>query len=354
MNLSNAMDGFFFTLKAEGYSQATVDLYRFMLTNLSDFLGNREVADIGATDLTRFFAYLRAEYPQTKSNGKPLAGSTLQNHWKAIRRFFRWAEEELGLKSRPDIRLKLPPNNPRAIMPLSEEEVKVLLDGAEYSRDSHTNGRRAFRMKRPTAERDTALIVLLLDTGIRAGEASRLDVKDVDLEAGEIFIAPYGNSKRKTKSRVIPLGKVTRRALWRYISTRPGVEANEPLFLTMAGRRLNTNAIRLLLTDLGRKARVNNAHPHRLRHTFAVEYLRNDGDIFTLQMILGHSTLDMVRNYLQLAKADAKNVHLKSLASGPMAVINVSIWRTNIVTDLLVKFSPTCIFARCLYNKIGI
>jgi integrase/recombinase XerD len=81
-------------------------------------------------------------------------------------------------------------------------------------------------MKRPTAERDTALIVLLLDTGIRSGEAGRLNIKDVDLDTGEIFIVPYGSSQRKTKSRVISLGKVTRRLLWRYLSTRP--EASQP------------------------------------------------------------------------------------------------------------------------------
>lgn len=80
----------------------------------------------------------------------------------------------------------------------------------------------------------------------------------------------------------------------------------------MAGRRMTNSAIRLLLTDLGRKAGIKNAHLHRLRHTFAVEYLRNEGDIFTLQMILGRSSLDMVRNYLQLAKADAKNAHRRA------------------------------------------
>jgi hypothetical protein len=80
---------------------------------------------------------------------------------------------------------------------------------------------------------------------------------------------------------------VTKKVLWRYLSTRTGAEAEEPLFPTVAGRRMTNSAIRLLLTDLGSKAGIINAHPHRLRHTFAVEYLRNEGDIFTLQMILG-------------------------------------------------------------------
>jgi integrase/recombinase XerD len=218
----------------------------------------------------------------------------------------------LGLKSRPDTRLKLPDNNPRIVMPLSEDEVKALIESAEYSREAQTNGRSAFRMKRTTAERDMALIILMLDTGIRAGEAGRLNVKDVDLNTGEINIAPFGSSQRKKKSRTIPLGKSSRRAIWRYLSTRAEAELDEPLFRTLAGRRMKVNAIRLLLKDLGVKAGVNDCHPHRLRHTFAIEYLRNQGDIFTLQMILGHSSLDMVRHYLQLAKADTKNAHRRA------------------------------------------
>jgi site-specific recombinase XerD len=75
---------------------------------------------------------------------------------------------------------------------------------------------------------------------------------------------------------------------------------------------MTNSAIRLLLTDLGRKAWIKNAYPHRLRITFTVEYLRNEGDIFSLQMILGHTSLDMVRNYLQLSKADAKNAHRRA------------------------------------------
>ena len=109
-----------------------------------------------------------------------------------------------------------------------------------------------------------------------------------------------------------PIRKTTRRVFWCNLSTRPEAGQDEPLFQTTVGRRMNNSAIRLLLKDLGDKAGMKNCHPHRLRHTFAVEYLRNDGDIFTLQMILGHSSLDMVRHYLQLVKADAKNAHRKA------------------------------------------
>jgi integrase/recombinase XerD len=312
MELKEALEGFFLTLNAEGYSPSTVDGYRYMLKVLVKFLGDREVSKITYNDLIAYFAYLRRDYPRTHNQGKSLSGSTLQNHWKAIRTFFRWAQEEFKLKSRPDDRLKLPENNPRIVMPLEEAEVKALIDSAEWSRQAKTNGRAAFRMKRPTAERDTALIVLLLDTGIRAGEAGRLNINDLDLEAGEIIVAPFGNSRRKTKSRAIPIGKSCRKALWRYLVTRPGVEPDDPLIANLAGRRLTVNAIRLLLTDLGRKAGVKNCHPHRLRHTFAIEYLRNEGDIFTLQSILGHSTLEMVQHYLQLAKTDTKNAHRRA------------------------------------------
>lgn len=314
MKLSKAIEGFFFSLKADGYSQATIDLYGYMLDTLIKFLGDPEIETITKTDLTRYFAYLRSEYqPNRKSKSiAPLSGSTLQNHWKAIKCLFNWASVEFSLQKRPDDKLKLPPNNPKVILPLSEDDIKAILAHAEYSRSAITSGRNSFKMKRTTAERDIAIIVLLLDTGVRSGEACRLNIKDLDLERGEIIIAPFGSSKRKTKSRVLPIGKATRRALWRYLASRSGTDGNSPLFVTITGKRMNPNSVRLLLTDLGIKASVPNCHPHRFRHTFAVEYLRNEGDIFTLQMILGHETLDMVRFYLQLANVDAVNAHRKS------------------------------------------
>lgn len=314
MKFKISLEGYILSLKAEGYSQSTIELYTIMLTTLNDFLSNPEVAKITSNDLTRYFAFLRSDYKPRRQGGSqaPLSGSTLQNHWKAIKSFFNWAEVELSLKTRPDFTLKLPQNNPKAILPFSKEEVESLLAEAEFSRQSSTNRRKPFKMKRFTADRDIALIILLLDTGIRSGEASRLNIADLNIESGELYIAPFGYSMRKTKSRVVPVGKSARKALWRYLASRLEKYNDDPLFLSKSGKRLTTNAIRQLLRKLGEKANILDCHPHRLRHTFAVEYLRNDGDIFTLQMILGHSSLDMVRRYLQLVKADVINAHRRS------------------------------------------
>jgi len=76
-----------------------------------------------------------------------------------------------------------------------------------------TKTRSPYMILKHTGRRDVALLILLLGTGIRADEASRVNGKDIDLEGAELFIWPFGNSGAKTKRRVIPLGKACLRAL---------------------------------------------------------------------------------------------------------------------------------------------
>ena len=112
---------------------------------------------------------------------------------------------------------------------------------------------------------------------------------------------------------MVYLGKAARRTLWRYLAEREDhVDADAPLFLGQLSRRLRRDTLRQLLRDLGRRAGVKNCHPHRFRHTFAVTYLWSGGDVFTLQAILGHSTLEMVQHYARLAQLDVEKAHWKA------------------------------------------
>jgi integrase/recombinase XerD len=119
-----------------------------------------------------------------------------------------------------------------------------------------------------------------------------LNINDVNLEAGTVYIRPYGTGD-KTHSRTIAIGKNAKKAIWRYLNTRDDPKES-PLFITENGQRITRNSVRLLLGELGKRAGVPNTHPHRFRHTAAVFFLRNGGNAFSLQEMLGHSSLDMV------------------------------------------------------------
>jgi len=75
---------------------------------------------------------------------------------------------------------------------------------------------------------------------------------------------------------------------------------------------LTRKGVLLLVKRLGEKASVHNVHPHRFRHTYAIQFLRNGGNLFELQQILGHEDLAMVKNYVRLAQLDLENAARRS------------------------------------------
>lgn len=152
-------------------------------------------------------------------------------------------------------------------------------------------------------EYDLAIIMILLDTGIRVGEMHRLTIGDVNLDNGEIYIRPH-RSGIKSRSRTVYLGARSRQAICKYIAK---LQAQRDLSQTIFD--LRGSSIRFTLRRIAKNAGIPNVHPHRFRHTFAITYLRNGGDVFTLQRLLGHSTLDMTRKYLDIVRDDLQNAH---------------------------------------------
>jgi len=130
---------------------------------------------------------------------------------------------------------------------------------------------------------------------------------DVDLENGYLRVMGKGG-----RERYIPFGHKVARALLKYrMKHRPVAVGTERFWLTIDGRPLEPGRIEKIVSRYGKKAGLKSCHPHKLRHTSSVLYLRNGGDPFSLQKKLGHSSLQMTRHYANLADSDVKAKHMK-------------------------------------------
>ncbi len=312
MKLSHAATGFILHKAAEGKSQRTLDGYKAHLALLTGYLEDPEMSELDTAALRAFMAYLRTDYVSTRPIAVPkqLAPKTLRNYWITLRSFVTWAMAECGIADilKP---LNPPEFEPPEIDPLTEAEVQALLQATSHTRRAKPDGKVAYTMRRPTARRDRALLLSLLDTGLRASELARLHVDDVDLNTGAVLVSPH-NSSRKSKPRTVYLGNTARKALWRYITTR-GAAGSDPLFAAGDGKPLGRTGIRFICRRLGAKAEVAKpVYPHRFRHTFAITFLRNGGDIYTLQRQLGHTSLEMVRRYLAIVQNDVAEAHRRA------------------------------------------
>ena len=227
--------------------------------------------------------------------------------------FFTWAASEFDLKS-PMVGVPSPKYERSPVIPLTRDEIETLLDACDLTRRVDIEDRRRFRKHRPTARRDRAIILALLDTGLRASELCALRIGDVDLKTGRVEVrhGPRGGAKGG-KGRTVFLGKTARRFVWRYLAEREdGEDLEAPLFASKWERPMNPTSLRQLIKRLADKAGVRNCYPHRFRHTFAITYLRAGGDVFTLQALLGHSTLDMVRYYARIGEVDLASAHRRA------------------------------------------
>jgi integrase/recombinase XerC len=249
-----------------------------------------------------FLAYAREARPEgrygsTRESAKREARpATVNAYYRALRAFSNFCIAEGLLEDTPLKNVKAPrvPND--QIQPLDHEQVQALLDAARRTR---------------SPERDVAVILLLVDTGMRASELTGLQMTDVDRGTGELTVLGKGNKKR-----AVYMGVACRRALWRYLETER-VEAlpDEPLFVSVGGQKSGTaltlSGVHRIVAQAGKAGGVKGVRcsPHTLRHTFAVNFLRGGGNLFELQQLMGHADLTVLRRYVALAEADLAQAH---------------------------------------------
>ncbi len=313
--LSKAITGFVNFKNAEGLANTSLATYKRTLEKWVEHVGDVEIGTITGKDITDYLSWLRGEYTPQRFNGKthPLSPKTIRNVWITLSSFFSWAKTEFNLstpmKDVPPPRFKRAP-----VEAYTQDEVERMLKSCTYSKEAKTQTRHKFVMRRSTAHRDQAIIMMLLDTGLRALELCSLKIGEVDAKTGKVEVkhGVEGGAKGG-KGRVVYLGKASRKAVWRYLAEREDGENSEsPLFVSRGERKFTPDTLRQLIKALGDRAGVPNAYPHKFRHTFAITYLRSGGDVFTLQALLGHGSLDMVRHYAQIAQVDIQQAHRRA------------------------------------------
>ena len=162
--------------------------------------------------------------------------------------------------------------------------------------------------------RDYTLMLLILDTGIRPQEALRLKVTDIRFQDKNVLVREEYAKTRK--ARYLPLSISTIHALKRLIESRHSAWKDEcPVFCSFSGKPLETRELQDRFRIYAKKIGAS-ITPYQLRHVFALGFVRNGGDPFTLQAIMGHTKLDQTRNYINLVKLDIMTAHEKATPLG--------------------------------------
>ena len=153
--------------------------------------------------------------------------------------------------------------------------------------------------------RDRAIIMTLLDCGLRVSELTGLRLPDLDWNEQTLLILGKG-----CKERVVPFGRAAKQALMAYAGRR-GELPTSALFVNAYGDPLTRFRVGRIIAERCMDAGITGVRcsPHTFRHTFAVQYLRNGGDVFSLQKMLGHSDLSMTRRYAELSSTDVLEKH---------------------------------------------
>jgi site-specific recombinase XerD len=279
---------------------ATYKNRKFITDKFIWFLEREKFEECGEREIKKFFAYVNKGHlepegrwgdPRQKEKPAPLTVHTYFNNLSA---FFGFIVRDGFLTANPFDGLSVPVERTDQIQPFTEDQVRAMFEAAKRS---------------VSPKRDTAILWFLLDTGARATELCSLKFRAVNFSEQHVVVTGKGDKKR-----TLPFGRTTRKALWDYVRADPH-EDDDPLFIaqrgTLAGEHLTRSGLFQLIRRLGRSAGITRERcaPHTFRHTFAIEYLRNGGDAFSLKELLGHTSLEMTNKYVALAQADIRNKH---------------------------------------------
>lgn len=294
MTLQAAVHDFLIEQHIRGNTPKTIRYYTLCLSLFSRFVGDGAVLQgVDSSILKSYYMYLV---------GRELSSTTVQTYFRAIRAFFSWCyREELIAENLPE-KVRLPKAQRKTIDVLTDSEIRQLYN--------------SFNLRHTLQLRNCCICTLMLDSGLRLNEVVTLTLDRLRIPEGYAIVDGKGG-----KQRVVPLGYHSRRLLLRYLARRPGSIQNSAVFLQNNLTPVTDNTLRLLFRRLKKKAGIPRLRAHLLRHTFATRYLENGGDLYTLQQILGHTSLEMVKRYVHFTPRKTQSTFVKYSPLDSLSVI---------------------------------
>lgn len=257
--------------QAEGRTSKTLTRYAYIIGRFMHYAGVK-TREITTEHIRDYFA---------SESKRGIADSTIEGYRQILNTYFGWLEHE-----------KMIPINPAFNISAVKYEKKV----REAFEDTDIE-----RLKRSCRnKRDPAILCFLLSTGCRIGEATALNIKDVDLDNGECIV--YGKGK---KFRIVYLDDVTTMLMREYLATRN--DTNEALFIGRGGKRFHDDGVRCMLKRLAKASGVGNVHPHRCRRTLITKLLNHGMPIQEVAIVAGHDKIETTMKYFSSSKERIKN-----------------------------------------------
>lgn len=276
LNLTDAHQQFEDKLKTDGKAHATVIAYSKDIEQLVEHVkqaGKLLVSDVVADDIDDFKETLKKRRYTSKSISRKI---------NSIKAFFRFMVGEGLLDS-----------NPAEVIahPKIEHSLPRVLSKLEY---------RALRDACRADARVAAIVELLLQTGMRISELASLQLVDVDLERGVVFI----QAQNSRDARKVPLNNAAKNAIMDYLKVRPRAR-EKTVFLTKTCRPFLVRNIRTAIDRYFRLAGIKSAKVNDLRHTFIVEQLKAGTPLVYISQLVGHKRITTTEKYLQLIEGES-------------------------------------------------
>ena len=299
IRLDSLVEGFLFSLQAEGKAPRTHEYYSKLLRHFLDYARGRGWNDNRTLDAQRareFLAWTASRtYEHTAGNGTRLLRkgkpTSAWPYFRALRRLFNWAVEEGFLEVSPLAKTHFKSPSAPPVEPFTQDELKRLLAVCELDIRSGA---------RFTGLRNRAMLLVFLDSGLRRAEMASLKLRDLRLDARRVTVIGKGN-----KVGIVPFCPKTAKTIWFYLVDRENRAMCDSLWVTEEGRAFSVDGMDSWFDRLKQRAGVTSLGClHKLRHTAALQYLRGAKDSFLLQLFLRHESLEMSRRYTRGLKAE--------------------------------------------------